>query len=156
MYERRIAGVLMLEEGILGVPWQSTKEDVEAAHPGGVWRRKTEAHTVYFAYSVKGTGQLFGVERVVHLPTTFMFKTQDILTGLACWLQVPIEHTEQAFAMIRDACGPFDDSQCRQGNYWQQFLRPGFVVMAQKGIATSRIQRLNVVVGYHRSGPMSE
>ncbi|CAM8666239.1 hypothetical protein MCEMSHM24_01188 [Comamonadaceae bacterium] len=145
----------MLEAGILGVPWHSTRAEVEAIHPGGAWRRKTEAHVPYFIYSLKSSGSVFGLERVAHLPTAFMFENEAVLTGFTCWLQTPIDQVEQAFALLQDGCGPFDANDCRQGDYWRQFLRPGFVVLAQKGTVTAKRQRLNLVVGYHRSGPMA-
>ena len=78
-----------LEQGLLGVSWNVSHEDLESAHPGGNWNRRTEAGTAYLEYSVKSPGKLFGTDLVAHLPLKFIFDIDgdQPLKGLSCWLR---------------------------------------------------------------------
>ena len=146
-----------LEQGLLGISWNVSHEDLESAHPGGKWNRRTEVGTAYLEYSVKSRGKLFGTELVAHLPLKFIFDIDgnQPLTGLSCSLRVPLGEVPATVERIEAACGPFLASNIRSGEYWTQFLRPGFVVLLQSRQPTAQHERLNLTVGYHRNGPMA-
>jgi hypothetical protein len=144
-----------IEQGLLGIPWTVTHKDLESTYPGGQWTRRTEAGTAYLEYGAKSTGTLFGAELATHLPVKFIFDVDQLLTGLSCWLRVPLGGLPVTIERIQAACGPFLDSNVRSGEYWTQFLRPGFVILLQSRTPTAQHERLNLTVGYHRSGPMA-
>lgn len=146
-----------LEQGLLGLSWNVSHEDLESAHPGGKWNRRTEAGTAYLEYSVKSPGKLFGTELVAHLPLKFIFDIDgdQPMKGLSCWLRVPLGEVPATVERIEAACGPFLASNIRRGEYWTQFLRPGFVVLLQSRKPGAQHERLNLTVGYHRNGPMA-
>ena len=147
-----------LEQGLLGVSWDVSHEDLELAHPGGKWNRRTEAGTAYLEYSVKSPGKLFGTELVGHLPLRFIFDIdgKQPLKALSCWLRVPLGGVPNAVERIEATCGPFLASNIRNGDCWTQFLRPGFVVLllSRKAVGQQH-ERLNLTVSYHRNEPMA-
>ncbi|MCT6721672.1 hypothetical protein [Acidovorax sp. K2F] len=122
-----------LEQGLWGVSWNAAQEDLELAHPGGKWNRRTDAGTAYLEYSVKSQGMLFGAKLVGHLPLKFVFDVDgnQPLKSLSCWLRVPLGGVPSTVERIEAACGPFLVSNIRSGEYWTQFLHPGFVVLLQ-------------------------
>jgi hypothetical protein len=146
-----------LEQGLLGVAWSVTHDDLESALPGGKWNRRTEAGAAYLEYSVKSTGKLFGAELVAHLPLKFIFDAEgaQLLKGLSCWLRTPLGGVAATIEEIRATCGPFLPSNIRSGDYWTQLLRPGFVVLLQARKPVAQYERVNLTVGYHRTGPMA-
>ena len=147
-----------LEQGLLGVSWNASHEDLELAHPGGKWNRRTDAGTAYLEYSVKTPGMLFGAELVGHLPLKFIFDVDgnQPLKSLSCWLRVPLGGVPDTVERVEAACGPFLASKIRSGEYWTQFLRPGFVVLLQsRKPVGQQHERLHLTVGYHRNGPMA-
>lgn len=146
-----------IELGLLGIPWNVTHKDLESTYPGGKWTRRTEAGTAYIEYGVKSAGKLFGAELVGHLPLKFIFDVDgdQQLKGLFCWLKVPLGTLPATVERVQAGCGPFLESNIRSGEYWTQFLRPGFVVLLQSRTPIAQHERLNLTVGYHRSGPMA-
>lgn len=92
----------LLGDGILGTTWGDDKAEVEAAHPGGKWK-KIGALSVY---TVRDGRAIFGVNRNKNDALGFAFTADGKLSSISIWFPGKSETFAELLAATTQQFGP--------------------------------------------------